>query len=73
MAYHRRTALAALGDLAYYFALKILYCFLFPQAEERPSWLKEIQEYCNRIYMYTILKTGRLEEKELGVTSRPRL
>ena len=65
MAYRRSTALALLSDLAFHFALVILYCFLFPQSEERPSWLKEIRQFCNRIHMLTILKTGRLEEKDL--------
>jgi hypothetical protein len=65
MAYKRKTALASLSDLAFHFALEILYCFLFPQAEERQSWLKEIRQFCYRIHMLTILKTGRLEEKDL--------
>ena len=65
MAYKRKTALALLSYLVFHFALEILYCFLFPQAEERPSWLKEIRQFCYRIHMLTILKTGRLEEKDL--------
>jgi hypothetical protein len=65
MAYRRSTALALLSDLAFHFALVILYCFLFPQSEERQEWLKEIRQFCNRIHLFTILKKGRLEEKDL--------